>query len=101
MPRKKGQTVKPKTEAEKAAAEKAKRAKFIELADKRTNTALSAIRSIGKLANSNGYSFSEKDANAITNELTAAVESIQNRFDAAIKGGPTTAEKTFSLAGQD
>ena len=57
-----------------------KRAKFVELAEKRVEKALSAIRVIGNLSNRNNYQYSEEDVKKIISALTDEVKQVQMRF---------------------
>lgn len=57
-----------------------KRAKFVELAEKRVEKALSAIRVIGNLSNRNNYQYSEEDVKKIMSALTDEVKQVQTRF---------------------
>lgn len=70
--------------AQKAAAqrEKARAAKFVELAEKRTTKAINAVRSIAKLSNRNNYVFTEDQVNKIAEALRGEVVSMHESFSA-------------------
>lgn len=57
-----------------------KRAKFIQLAESRTTTAIKAIRVIGKLGNRNAYDFDESDVRKIAKALIEEVEALKSRM---------------------
>lgn len=67
----------------------AKRAKFVELAEKRVTNALNAISLIGNLANKGAYEFSKEDVSRIITSLADAVDAVQNRFSAKGQEKPT------------
>ena len=79
------------------ADKKAKREKFIELATKRTNKAIAAIKTIGGLANTKNYEFTTADAASIHTALNEAIVAINQRFDDAISGKTVSAPSTFTL----
>jgi hypothetical protein len=66
-----------------------KRAKFRELAEKRTNKALDAIRLIGNLSNRQTYVYEEAEVRKIVKALRDAVAEVEVRFgtSAARSGG--------------
>ncbi len=57
-----------------------KRAKFVELAEKRTVNAIKAIRVIGKLGNRNAYDYSEADVKKIVGALSKEVDALKVRM---------------------
>lgn len=71
---------KQKTEAEKAAIAQAKAAKFVELATKRVNKALNAIRQLENLSNRGSYSYTDEQAAKLVSALGAAVVKVRDRF---------------------
>lgn len=64
-----------------------KRAKFVRLAENRTQAALSAIRKIGNLSNQRSYEWSPSDVKKITKALHDAIADMERKFD------PTNSEK--------
>jgi hypothetical protein len=58
----------------------AKRAKFVELAEKRTVNAIKAIRVIGKLGNRSAYEYSDADVNKIVKALNDEIETLKTRM---------------------
>jgi len=70
-----------------------KRAKFVKLAEGRTQSALDAIRKIGNLSNRRAYEFDETDIRKITKALRDAASDLERKF-----GSTVAAEKdTFKL----
>ncbi|MBM3563555.1 MAG: hypothetical protein FJX48_10525 [Alphaproteobacteria bacterium] len=67
-------------ETRRDAADK-KRRKFRELAEKRTNKALEAIRLIGNLSNRQTYAFEDAEVRKIIKTLKDAVSDIEARFE--------------------
>lgn len=57
-----------------------KRAKFVELAERRTSAAIRAIRVIGKLGNKAHYDFNEADVRKITQALSQEIEELKVRM---------------------
>jgi hypothetical protein len=57
-----------------------KRAKFVELAQKRTVNAIRAIRVIAKLGNKAHYEYDEKDVKKIALALTKEVEALRSKM---------------------
>lgn len=64
-------------------AEERKRAKFRELAEKRTNKALEAIRLIGNLSNRQTYVYEEAEVRKVVKALRDAVADVEGRFSTA------------------
>ena len=64
-------------------AEERKHAKFRELAEKRTNKALEAIRLIGNLSNRQTYVYEDAEARKIVKALRDAVSDVEGRFSTA------------------
>ncbi|GHE02194.1 hypothetical protein GCM10008024_20830 [Allgaiera indica] len=58
-----------------------KRIKFKELAEKRTNKALEAIRLIGNLSNRQNYRYEDQEARKIVKALREAVSEIEGKFN--------------------
>jgi hypothetical protein len=71
----------------------AKRMKFVKLAEGRTQSALSAIRKLGNLANRRSYEFDESDVRKIIKALREAISETERKFDP--DAGP--GQKTFKL----
>jgi ABC-type Fe3+-hydroxamate transport system substrate-binding protein len=57
-----------------------KRVKFRELAEKRTNKALEAIRLIGNLSNRQNYTYEDHEARKVLKALRDAVAEIEAKF---------------------
>jgi hypothetical protein len=57
-----------------------KHAKFRELAEKRTNKALEAIRLIGNLSNRQAYVYEEVEVRKVVKALRDAVSEVEIRF---------------------
>lgn len=65
-----------------------KHAKFRELAEKRTNKALEAVRLIGNLSNRQTYVYEDAEVRKIIKALRDAVSEVEARFGkAAGRGG--------------
>lgn len=62
------------------------RKNFVERATNRTNRAVTAIHSIGKLSNPKTYEFSEKDVAKIVKALKDATTETDSKFRAALAG---------------
>lgn len=62
------------------AADERKHAKFRELAEKRTNKALEAVRLIGNLSNRQTYVFEDAEVRKIVKALRDAVSEVEARF---------------------
>jgi hypothetical protein len=60
-----------------------KRAKFVKLAEGRTQLALDAIRKIGNLSNARAYAFSDEDVKAIVKALREATAEIERKFSSS------------------
>ncbi len=58
----------------------AKRAKFVELAERRTVNAIKAIRVIGKLGNRSAYEYSDSDVTKIVKALNDEIETLKTRM---------------------
>jgi len=61
-------------------ADEKKHTKFRELAEKRTNKALEAVRLIGNLANRQTYVYEDAEVRKITKALRDAVSEVEARF---------------------
>ncbi len=70
-----------------------KRAKFVELANKRVNKALVQIRLIGNLANRSAYEFSDEDGRKILRALQKELDVLKLKFGE----GSDAAHGNFSL----
>jgi hypothetical protein len=57
-----------------------RRAKFVELANRRVNRAIKDLRLIGNLSNRSAYEFSDEDAKRITRALQKELEMLKSRF---------------------
>jgi len=57
-----------------------KRAKFVELANKRVTKSIKDLKLIGNLANKANYDFTDEDAKKIVRALQREVDSIRARF---------------------
>lgn len=64
-----------------------KHAKFRELAEKRTNKALEAVRLIGNLSNRQIYVYEEAEARKIVKALRDAVSEVEARFSTSTGRG--------------
>lgn len=62
-------------------AERDRSAKFIELANKRVNRAISDIKLVGNLANRQNYEFTEDQAKKIIKALQQAVDQVRQSFN--------------------
>ena len=67
-----------------------KRAKFVQLAEKRVNNTLNNLRLIGNLSNSASYEYTQKDVDKIFRAITRAVNDARSRFNSAGDGSSTT-----------
>ncbi|HKZ09720.1 MAG TPA: hypothetical protein VJL61_03325 [Rhodanobacteraceae bacterium] len=67
-----------------------KRAKFVELAERRTVNAIRSIRVIGKLGNPFAYEYDEADVKKIINALAKEVDDVRLRM--MKKGSKATVE---------
>ena len=67
-----------------------KRAKFIELGEKRVANAIRALRLVGNLADRNNYQYSEKDAADISKALRIEVTDVVNKFKSSDSGKTTS-----------
>lgn len=70
-----------------------KRDKFVDLAEKRTQSALEAIRKIGNLSNSRAYDYNAEDVRKILKALRDATTEVEKKFSSA--SGDT--QKKFKL----
>lgn len=68
---------------QRVSAEERKHAKFRELAEKRTNKALEAIRLIGNLSNRQTYVYEDAEVRKIVKALRDAVSDVEGRFSTA------------------
>lgn len=68
------------TGASRPATEQRKHAKFRELAEKRTNKALEAIRLIGNLSNRQVYVYEDAEARKVMKALRDALAEVESRF---------------------
>ena len=58
-----------------------KREKFIELANKRVNKAINAVRLVGNLSNKSNYDYTSDDIKKIFKALDAEIEKCQGLFE--------------------
>ncbi len=61
-------------------AERDKRAKFLELANKRVNRAIKDLGLIANLANRKNYEYTEEEAKKIVKVLQSEIENIKHNF---------------------
>lgn len=73
-------------------AERDKRQKFQELAEKRVNKAIKDLRLVGNLSNRNNYSFDEGDIRKIVKALEDEMRALKGRF-----AQTRISEKNFKL----
>ena len=73
------------TEAAEVQTISEKRAKFIELAERRTSNAIKAIEIIGNLGNRANYEFNELGVRKIVVALETAVETVKAKMNATGK----------------
>ena len=66
----------------------ADRAKFVELANKRVNSAIKTIRLIGNLSNKSNYDYTSQDVSKIFAALNKELKSCHERFNAGGEQGP-------------
>jgi hypothetical protein len=64
-----------------------KRAKFIDLANKRVTRAIREIKLVGNLANKSNYQYSDEDAKKIVRALQKEIETLKGRFSEGGAGG--------------
>lgn len=57
-----------------------KRARFVELAEKRVNRTIDSFRLIGNLSNRSNYEYTEEDAKKILAALDAEMKTLKRRF---------------------
>lgn len=66
-----------------------RRAKFLELANKRVPSALKAISLIGNLSNQSNYLYSKADLDKIFKSIDSELDSVRRRFETKDNGsGP-------------
>ena len=58
-----------------------RRAKFVRLAEARTQAALNAIRKIGNLSNRRSYEWDASDIKKITKTLQEAIADMERKYD--------------------
>lgn len=73
--------------ASRVSAAERKHAKFRELAEKRTNKALEAIRLIGNLSNRQVYVYEEGEVRKVVKALRDAVAEVESRFGKSASRG--------------
>ena len=66
-----------------------KRAKFVRLAEARTQAALNAIRKIGNLSNSRSYQWDPSDIKKIAKVLQESIAEMERKFDPKSAGKQT------------
>lgn len=59
-----------------------KRAKFVELAEKRVTRAIKDIRLIGNLSNKNNYAYADTDVQKIISAMEQEIKSLKIKFSA-------------------
>ena len=59
-----------------------KRDKFVNLAEKRVNNAIKAIKIVGNLSNRSSYEYSDRDVQKIVSALRQEIQVLQQRFAA-------------------
>ena len=71
-----------------------KRAKFVELAESRTNKIINLIRLLGNLSRRSNYSYTKEDIDSIKKAITQELNRTIALFD---KGKDTPEEDSFKL----
>jgi hypothetical protein len=69
-----------------------KRAKFVELAEKRTKNAIKAIRILAKLGNRHAYEYTEADVRKIASALSKEIEAMKARMSQSGANDPVDFE---------
>lgn len=64
-----------------------KRAKFIELANRRVTRAIREIKLVGNLSNRSNYEYSDEDAKKIVRALQKEIDILKGRFTEGGNGG--------------
>ena len=64
-----------------------KREKFVRLAEKRTQSALEAIRKIGNLSNQRAYDYDDADIKKIVKALREATHGVERKFGSSSDDG--------------
>ena len=72
-----------------------KRAKFVELAQKRTQAAIEKIALLGNLANKGAYEWTDADLKKIERAIEGELENVKTKFAAA--SGGKKQQDTFKL----
>lgn len=57
-----------------------KRAKFVELANKRVNAAIKAVRLVGNLGNRSNYDYTDEDARKMMRTLQRELDAAKAKF---------------------
>ncbi|MCG7357655.1 hypothetical protein MHL39_13520 [Roseomonas mucosa] len=57
-----------------------KRAKFVELANKRVNAAIKAVRLVGNLGNRSNYEYTDEDARKMVRVLQKELDAAKAKF---------------------
>lgn len=70
------------------------RGKFVELAEKRVNKAIKALRLIGNLSNRSNYKYADEDVRLIFGALDKELKQARERFQTHLS---EAAEKPFQL----
>ena len=73
--------------------ENTRREKFVALAERRTNNAISQIKLIGNLSNRGNYEYTDEDVSKIVKALKGELKTLQERFAA----GTSSEEGAFRL----
>lgn len=75
--------------------ERLKRARFVKIAENRTNKIIDMIKLLGNCSNKNNYSYSEEDVKQIFNAIDQELKIAKTKFQEA-----QTNKKEFKLKGR-
>ena len=78
---------------ENSMSKRSPRERFVDLAEKRTEKAISTIRLIGNLSNKRNYEYTQEDVEKITYALQKELRTLKNRFSE----DSNSSEKKFKL----
>ena len=78
-----------------------KRAKFVQLAEKRVNKTLNNLRLIGNLSNPGTYEYSQRDVDQIFRALSRALNDAKSRFNNTGEGTSSTFRLEASKKGKE
>jgi len=76
---------KGKVMSQQAESDRDKRAKFLELANKRVNRAIKDLALIANLANRKNYDYTEEEAKKVIRALQAEVDHVKHNFTLGIQ----------------